>query len=76
MSQVHNVTHVPVHSLPLGALAVAVASQGIKRGNGLIPCIGNCHDTPLLFKSRRRAASSTGDSNAGEAKDRIESEYR
>ena len=26
MSQVHSVTHVPVHSLPLGAFAVAVCS--------------------------------------------------
>jgi hypothetical protein len=32
MSQVHNVTHVPVHSLPLGAFAVAVVLQKIGAG--------------------------------------------
>jgi len=32
MSQVHNVTHVPVHSLPLGAFAVVFVFQEIRAG--------------------------------------------
>lgn len=34
MSQVHNVTHVPVHSLPLGVFAVVLAAgfQNIRAG--------------------------------------------
>jgi hypothetical protein len=32
MSQVHNVMHVPVHSLPLAAFAVAAAFQNIRVG--------------------------------------------
>jgi len=38
MSQVHNVTHVPVHSLPLAVLAVVpVLDGGALRGGGTAP---------------------------------------
>ena len=33
MSQVHNVTHVQVHSLPLGAFALQNMSAGVASGN-------------------------------------------
>ena len=32
MSQVHSVTHVPVHSLPLAAFAVVLAFEEIRAG--------------------------------------------